>query len=304
MEIKYLDSNANELFEEFPNSYTTSNKQIEVFLINPENGNCTAYTYIIFIVDELPVFEVEESNILCYNIGYVNIGLISQDEREYSYSWSFISTSGMYEPIYETSSRIDASKAGIYELTLTTNDGSYCQRTKSIEVNASNIASIQYEDLNIQDLQYGNTNSILIHTDNLGIGDYEFSIDQNSFYQDEASFNNISPGVHQIYINDKNECGEVYIDISIIGFYRFFTPNSDGNNDYWNVFGINEQFQSNSQVYIFDRYGKLITQIDPLSQGWDGTLNGRPLPDTDYWFSLKLDDGRTAKGHFSLIRGY
>lgn len=303
MTIKYLDQNSNELFDVFPNSYTTENRIIDVVLKNPLNGDCTAFTQLNFIVDELPVFEVEQSIILCYNIGFINIGLISKDSRNYSYSWSYTSPNGLSEPIYETTNRIDATRAGIYELTLTTTDGSFCQRTRPIEVNASNIASVKYEDLTITDLQYGNVNQMSLDTLNLGIGDYEFSIDQNS-YQDQPEFGNLTPGIHQLYINDKNNCGEIYLDFSIIGFYRFFTPNSDGYNDYWNVFGIDENHQSNSEVYIFDRYGKLIAQIDPLSQGWDGTINGKPLPDTDYWFRLKLEDGRTAKGHFSLIRGY
>ena len=27
---------------------------------------------------------------------------------------------------------------------------------------------------------------------------------------------------------------------------------------------------------------------------------GKPLPGDDYWYTIKLDDGREAKGHFSL----
>jgi gliding motility-associated-like protein len=35
---------------------------------------------------------------------------------------------------------------------------------------------------------------------------------------------------------------------------------------------------------------------------WNGTFNGAPLPSDDYWYSIKLEDGREIKGHFSLIR--
>ena len=35
-----------------------------------------------------------------------------------------------------------------------------------------------------------------------------------------------------------------------------------------------------STIYIFDRYGKLLKQLSPLGQGWDGTFNGKPLPAT------------------------
>lgn len=55
-------------------------------------------------------------------------------------------------------------------------------------------------------------------------------------------------------------------------------------------------------IYIFDRYGKLVKQISPLSQGWDGTFDGSQMPSSDYWCSVQLDDGRIIKGHFSLKR--
>ncbi|MBT8316680.1 MAG: T9SS type B sorting domain-containing protein, partial [Lutibacter sp.] len=68
----------------------------------------------------------------------------------------------------------------------------------------------------------------------------------------------------------------------------------------------NEIFYPNSNIYIFDRFGKLITQINPEGNGWNGIFNGQQLPATDYWFSVELIDLngkiRTKKGNFSLIR--
>ena len=49
---------------------------------------------------------------------------------------------------------------------------------------------------------------------------------------------------------------------------------------------------------------KLLKELDPLSDGWDGTFLGNPMPQTDYWFKVLLQDGRELKGHFSLIRGW
>ena len=49
--------------------------------------------------------------------------------------------------------------------------------------------------------------------------------------------------------------------------------------------------------------GKLLKDLDPISVGWDGTYIGRPMPQTDYWFRVFLEDGREFKVHFSLIRG-
>jgi gliding motility-associated-like protein len=54
----------------------------------------------------------------------------------------------------------------------------------------------------------------------------------------------------------------------------------------------------------------MIKQLTPGGEGWDGRLNGRNLPATDYWFTIRLDvvfgdDESLIKeftGHFSLKR--
>jgi trimeric autotransporter adhesin len=42
--------------------------------------------------------------------------------------------------------------------------------------------------------------------------------------------------------------------------------------------------------------------LNALSAGWNGTFMGSELPADDYWFTVKLEEGREAKGHFSLKR--
>ena len=91
--------------------------------------------------------------------------------------------------------------------------------------------------------------------------------------------------------------------MSVIGYRKYFTPNGDGVNETWKILGIRSDFNAGSKVYIFDRFGKLLKQLDPLSNGWDGTYLGKPMPATDYWFRTFLEDGREFKGHFSLVRG-
>ncbi|MDI1304716.1 MAG: T9SS type B sorting domain-containing protein, partial [bacterium] len=165
-------------------------------------------------------------------------------------------------------------------------------------VTASDLAHI--ENIDIIDLTDINTVTVNV----TGKGKYEYSLDEPSgFWQDSNFFDKVPPGIHEVFINDKNGCGVVSKIIAVIGAPKFFTPNNDGYNDYWSVKGVNETFNSKSIIYIFDRYGKLIKQWVPnLNQGWDGTFNGNSLPADDYWFTLKLEDGREAKGHFSLKR--
>ena len=60
--------------------------------------------------------------------------------------------------------------------------------------------------------------------------------------------------------------------------------------------------EPNMIVYIFDRYGKLITGFGAKDPGWDGSLNGYALPSTDYWFLVKRENGKEHRGHFAMKR--
>lgn len=138
-------------------------------------------------------------------------------------------------------------------------------------------------------------------------GDYEYAINGGEF-QDDPVFLDVPPGVNTVIINDKNGCGTTEpIEFLVIGYPKFFTPNGDGIHDNWNVLGI--ETLENPGIYIFDRYGKLLKQLDETTFGWDGTFNGRPLPSSDYWFRLDYDRddqgvivARTVRRHFSLVR--
>jgi len=91
--------------------------------------------------------------------------------------------------------------------------------------------------------------------------------------------------------------------IAVIGFPAFFTPNGDGYNDFWLIKGVDKVFNTNSKVFIFDRFGKLVKEIAARdSKGWDGNYRGTPLSSDDYWFMVYLEDGRILKGHFALKR--
>ena len=80
------------------------------------------------------------------------------------------------------------------------------------------------------------------------------------------------------------------------------TPNGDGINDFWKILGVSENFQPNSRVYVYDRNGKLLVDLDPLEVGWDGTYNGFQVPQDDYWFRVFFENKKERIGHFSLLR--
>ncbi len=185
------------------------------------------------------------------------------------------------------------SAPGDYSVLVTnTND---CQKTKKFKIISSEQALISGAE--VKDFS-GTENSVTIEY--TGVGDYEFSLD-GSVFQDDATFNQVSPGIYNAVARDKNGCGlSNSFLVYVLDYPHFFTPNGDGFNDLWEVKNI--ELMPNYSISIFDRYGKLLKQMNQNSSGWNGTFNGQELPSDDYWFTLLFANGKTVKGHFSLKR--
>lgn len=193
----------------------------------------------------------------------------------------------------ETNYRLTVNKEGTFRVDVT-NKQTYCIKTRQIKVSASDIASnviTAVHDSNIVSVSVS------------GNGDYLYDLDdQNGYYQAENTFLNVPSGIHTIFIKDQNGCGTVVKEVAVFGIPAFFTPNQDGYNDYWNVEGADKALNAKTSIQVFDRYGKLLRQIDPMGQGWDGIYLGAQMPADDYWYVVKLEDGRILKGHFTLKR--
>ncbi len=89
---------------------------------------------------------------------------------------------------------------------------------------------------------------------------------------------------------------------------NIFSPNGDGLNDYWQLFGKNFKIVS---IRIYDRWGELIWQRENFpsndpNNGWDGTFSGKAVnPGVYVWVAdLLLTDGRKVveKGDVTVVR--
>ncbi|MDM1406481.1 T9SS type B sorting domain-containing protein [Myroides sp. DF42-4-2] len=140
---------------------------------------------------------------------------------------------------------------------------------------------------------------------------FEYALDEGA-YQDSRMFYDVANGTHRVWVrykDNKSICPQ-YLDIFVLGYPKFFTPNGDGFNDTWNISAL--KGHPEAVIYIYDRFGKLLKQLSPSNEGWDGTFNGKSMPSTDYWFTVEyLEEPRQAnqvprkvqfKGHFSLKR--
>ena len=300
MLVRYFDEANNELPSPLPNPFNSNTQTISVVIENLINANCSISAALEFIVNPIPEFEVEYEQILCVNTPPTVLEPLNPSEN-FSYEW-------FYEDgeLVSINTTYEAFKGGLYSV-IATNEFGCESLPRFIFLELSSIPNVDYDDVTVVDDSNNNTIYLNNKDFNLGIGEYEFALnDIDGPYQVSSLFENVPAGVHTVHIRDINNCGSVAIDVSVVGFPKFLTPNNDGFNDTWNVQGVNNQFYPVSLVYIFNRFGKLITKIDPMGSGWDGMLNGKPLPASDYWFSVQLEDKkgviRIKKGHFSLVR--
>ena len=250
--------------------------------------------HVTLNINNPPEFDLLNTVTLCLNSENPTIS-VENPVDVYEYIWR-----NEQDIIIGYTPEVIIDLEGTYTVTATDTNGNNCETTKSIVVSSAPITPLlNFSINNILITDNSSNNTITVLTSNLPNGNYEFALDGGDF-QFSNFFENIPAGIHTVNILEVNNCLEASVDVSLIGIPNFFTPNEDGYNDTWHVTGI--EFQPTSNVYVFNRFGKLIVILKPLGPGWDGLYKGNPLPSTDYWYKVELEDGRVLKGHFSLIR--
>ena len=257
-----------------------------------ENANeCLGVDEVELIVNPTPKIVFPETHYLCTD---GNPLVVTAPSGFDTYRWLLTN-----ETEIGNTEVLTITEAGNYILELgytynTATNPINCTNRMNFVVNPSNKASIR--NIEIKDISDNNTVEVFVSGD----GDYEYSID-GSNYQDAPKFFNVPAGYSTLYVQDKFGCGIREEKIAVIGYPKFFTPNGDGFNDFWQVIGV-DVFQPNSEITIFNRFGNLVASITPNDMGWNGISNGQTLPASDYWFKVNLEDGRVFKGHFALKR--
>ena len=83
-----------------------------------------------------------------------------------------------------------------------------------------------------------------------------------------------------------------------------FTPNGDGINERWLI--TNGNCLLNAKAQVFNRYGSKVFESNDYRNTWDGTYEGKPLPDGTYYYviSFQLLNGRQVilKGNLTILR--
>jgi len=211
----------------------------------------------------------------------------------------FTLDNGINAPLTNTTGEfIDVTSGDSYKVTAT-HTASTCTETSTDEFD---IQDIQALAMTIDDSKKNK----LIANVNFGLPPYNFTLDGVDYGQDNE-FTILQTKEYEIKVTDARGCEVMllvtgkYVSISVL---NLFTPDGDGINDFW--YPLEVENYHNIKVYIYDRYARKIQNYQGLTQGWDGTYQGKPLPAGDYWYTIYYNElsGEEKKlmGHFTLYR--
>lgn len=102
-------------------------------------------------------------------------------------------------------------------------------------------------------------------------------------------------------------CSEAWVRI-IIGGDRecnvptIITPNGDAYNDILVINCLRPDIYPNNKLSIFNVWGDEVFSASPYNNDWDGTYNGKPLPEGSYYFVFDLGEGSSPTAGFIIIK--
>lgn len=289
-----------------PNTYTNvtpHSQDIWVRIDSDLNNECYGLSnYIRLIVDPLPNTELGDDFILCLDpftgTGQQLLDATPVTAGNYSYQWSSNITS--LDLSGETNATYLITQAGTYSV-LVKNTISECEFIDSITATASSEPMTFTAEVTTP--AFSGNNVTIFGSSEGGYGQYEYSLDGVN-WQENNTFTNLPSDTYTVYVRDLGGCGMLSVtNLFAITYPYYFTPNGDGYNDTWKINHLDDSY--NAQIFIYDRYGKLLKQISPNGNGWNGTYNGQLLPASDYWFRIEYTEKgqrKEFKSHFSLKR--
>jgi gliding motility-associated-like protein len=121
-------------------------------------------------------------------------------------------------------------------------------------------------------------------------------ITQPDAYSVTVTHANGCMGTNEITIDPSTNCEVVTLVVP-----NMFSPNGDGQNDHWQVGGIESVPDCTMKVFD-DRGTTLLEKKGYDTMGWDGTYNGKMLPDGVYFYILTCPDMKPVRGSVLIVK--
>lgn len=110
---------------------------------------------------------------------------------------------------------------------------------------------------------------------------------------------------------DDREFNRSCADQNVVYIPNAFSPNGDGLNDRFQVFGATEVVAQVKRILVFNRWGQRVYQqeqfnFEDSSMWWDGTTRGREVPAGVFVYFIEIEfitgDIKQYKGDLTMIR--
>ena len=182
-----------------------------------------------------------------------------------------------------------------------TSDAGQCADSTTMTIVVNTISALTINATNAS--EDFDSNQVISVSATGGSEDYEYQLD-GGVWQSNSTFEYVTGcEEHTVAVRDALGCSTIpEKTVMIMEYPKFFTPNGDGYNDTWNIKCLKNN--SLAEIFIFDRFGKLLLEFRPSQDHWDGTFNGQLLAGGDYWFLVSYLNSSGIKtqfrSHFSL----
>jgi len=257
-----------------PTTTTTYN------VITTDTHGCSGSASTVVTVNPIPTVDFE--GVPLSGCMPLEVNFTSMSSPSNSHVWSFgdniASTIVNPEHIYTTS--------GSFTVTLTVTSGAGCTNAKSktnyIEVYPKPIASFNTSS-NITEV-FESVITFIDHSSGANAWFWDFGEADSTSTLQNPSYTYTQDGSYTVWLYVQNQYGcsdstsrEILIrPLTTIYVPNAFTPNGDGLNDYFGPMGIGMDLDD-FEMYIYDRWGKLIFLTKDINYLWDGKVMGSDL---------------------------
>jgi len=256
----------------------------------------------VLITIVIPVISVQPYGAISICPGdSTNIGVVvTNGTGVYDYSWN----------TNETTSEITVKpiSSSVYYVSVTDSCAAHYEVVESIAVNVDRPVAefmLDAEDLVVK-------KPVNFINQSIGAVSYYWEFDNNEFSTEvNPSTTYYTEGEVTVMLVAENQAGcldtayhTYYVNPEMLFFVpNAFTPNGDGNNDYFFGDGVGVK---DYEMRIFNRWGEMIFISYNRRETWDGRVNGIMAPNGVYVWKVLLKgfDGTDYKktGHVSLLR--
>ncbi len=181
--------------------------------------------------------------------------------------------------------------AGNYSLTVT--DNGNCSSTTTAQIVEPGLVEVTVVP-NPTETSLGNPVQLNITSNQSGTVSYNWvpAIGLTCADCDNPFFEGINTITYTVNVTTSNGCsGSSKVTATVIPDYTVFipnafSPNNDGGNDFWQVFG-NLKAVKQFDIKVFNRWGEKVFSSEEVNFKWDGFANGLQVPAGVYVYTAK-----------------